>query len=112
MYDDKTFWATIKPLFTDKAVNQDRIFLVKENETILDNDKISEKVNNFFEDIVKHLKIPQNKEHLVNTDHIDDSILRAKEKFEKFLIKCYSENKNNSLCSSSINTEIEKESKN
>lgn len=57
MSDDKTFWTTIKPLFTDKTVNQDRILLVKKNETILDNDKISEKVNNFFEDRVKHLNI-------------------------------------------------------
>lgn len=57
MSDDKTFWTTIKPLFTDKTVNQDRILLVKKNETILDNDKISEKVNNFFADRVKHLNI-------------------------------------------------------
>ena len=57
MSDDKTFWTTIKPLFTDKTVNQDRILLVKKNETILDNDKISEKVNNFFEGRVKHLNI-------------------------------------------------------
>ena len=76
MSDNKTFWKTVKPLFTDKRVNQDRILLVEENETIPGSDKISEKVKNLFADIVKHLNIPQNEEHLVNNDNTDDPILR------------------------------------
>ena len=72
----------VKPFFTDKGVSQDIILLVEENEIIPDNDKIFEKFNNFFADIVKHLNKPQNEEHLVSTDKIDDSILRAKEKFK------------------------------
>lgn len=57
---NNTFWKTVKPFCTDKAVNQERILLVEVNETILDNDKVSEKFNNFFSDVVKHLHIPQN----------------------------------------------------
>ena len=72
----------VKPFLTDKGVSQDIILLVEENETIPDNDKIFEKFNNFFADIVKHLNNPQNEEHLVSTDKIDDPILRAKEKFK------------------------------
>ena len=57
--DNKTFWKTVKTFFTDKGVNHDRILLVEENETISDNNEISEKLNNFFADIVKILNIPQ-----------------------------------------------------
>ena len=32
--DNKIFWKTVKPFFTDKGVNHDRILLVEENETI------------------------------------------------------------------------------
>ena len=85
--------------------------MVKENATISDNDAISEKLNNFFADMVKNLKIPQYEDHLVNTD---DLMLGAKEKFKNYqsiqLIKCHYESKNNKFCSSNItHTEIEKE---
>ena len=58
MSDNKTFWKTVKPFFTDNGVNQDRILLVKENETISDNDEISEKITNFFADIVIKFEHP------------------------------------------------------
>ena len=54
--------------------------LVEEDETISDNDKISEKLNNFFGDIVKNVNIPQYEVHIVKTDNIDNPISRAKEK--------------------------------
>ena len=120
--DNKSFWKTVKPFFTDKGVNHDRILLVEENETISDNNEISEKLNNFFADIVKNLNIPQYEDHLVNTDNIDEPILRAKVKFKNHqsiqLIKCHYENKNNTFCfnknntfcfSNITHTEIEKE---
>ena len=78
--DKKTFWKNVKPFFADKKVNHHRILLVEENETISENDEISEKLNTFFADTVKNLNIPPYEDHLVNTDDIDDPILRAKEK--------------------------------
>ena len=56
MSDNKTFWKTAKSFFTDK------------DETISDNDEISEKLNSFFLDIVKNLNISQYDDHLVNTN--------------------------------------------
>ena len=79
--DNKTFWKTVKPFFTDKGVNHDRILFVEENETISDNNEISEKLNNFSADIVKNVNVPQYEDHLVNTDNIDDPILRTNKKF-------------------------------
>ena len=77
--DNKTFWKTVKPFFTDEGVNHDRILLVEENETISDNDEISGKLNNFFANILKILNIQQFGNYSVNSDNIDDPILRAKE---------------------------------
>ena len=72
--DNKTFWKTVNPFLTDIGVNHDRILLAEENETISDNDEISEKLN------------------------IDDPILIGKEKFKNHqsiqLIKYHYENKN------------------
>ena len=82
MSDNKTFWKTVKPFFTEKVVNHDGVLLVEKNKTISDNDEISQKVNNFFADIVKNLNIPQYEDYLVNTDDIDDPILRAKVNFK------------------------------
>ena len=79
MSDNKTFWKTVKPFFTDEGVNHDRILLVEENETISDNDEISGKLNNFFANILKILNIQQFGNYSVNSDNIDDPILRAKE---------------------------------
>ena len=112
--NNKTFWKTVKPFFTDKSVNHHRILLVEENETISDNDEISEKLNNFFADILKNLNIPQYEDLSVNTDNIDDPILRAKEKFKNHqstqLIKCHYTNNGNTFCFRNItHTEIEKE---
>ena len=111
--NNKTFWKTVKPFFTDKSVNHHRILLVEENETISDNDEISEKLNNFFADILKNLNIPQYEDLSVNTDNIDDLILRAKKKFKNHqsiqLIKCHYENSNTFCFRNITHTEIEKE---
>ena len=73
--DNQTSWKTVKPFFTDKGVNHDRILLDEENQTISGNDEICERLNNFFEDIAKNLNIPQYEDRLVYTDNIDDTIL-------------------------------------
>ena len=114
VFDNKAFWKTVKPLFTDKRVNHDRILLAEENGTISDNYEISEKLNSFFADIVKNLNIPQYEDQSVNNNNIDDPILRAKEKFKNHqsvqLIKCHYENKNSTISFNNItHTEIEKE---
>ena len=79
MSDGKTFWKTVKPFFTDKGVNHDRILLVEENETISDNEEMSEKLNNFFADVMKNSHY---EDHYVNTDNIDDPFLTVKEKLK------------------------------
>ena len=57
--DNKTFWKTIKPYFTDKGINHDNITLVENKETVSDNNEISETLNNFFSEVATNLKFPQ-----------------------------------------------------
>ena len=66
----KSFWKSVKPLFSNKGLNSNNIFLVKENE-IVDNDgKIAAIMNRYFTNITKHMNLKANKishrEELVN----------------------------------------------
>ena len=57
--DNKTSWKTVKPLFTDKVMNHDKIILVEDDEIISENEQTSESLNNIFADVIINLNIPQ-----------------------------------------------------
>ena len=71
----------MKPFFTDKRINNEKVLLMKEGEIISVDKKIyigkTEKQNNFFTDAVKNVNIPQNEDLSVNSDHIADSIIKS-----------------------------------
>ena len=48
----------MKPLLTDKGINHKKILLTEAGETISDDKRISEKLNNISADAVKNLDIP------------------------------------------------------
>ena len=60
--DNKLFWKVIKPSFSDKAVSNENITLVENNEN-----KICEIFNDFFSNIVSNLNIPETEAVLGNT---------------------------------------------
>ena len=64
----------MKPLLSDKVINHEKILLTEEGETISDDKKIPEKLNNIFADAVKNLNIPYENPS-VYTDHIEDPII-------------------------------------
>ena len=56
--DNKSFWRTVKPLFSDKNSSFSKITLI-ENELLLnDDEKISSTLNDFFSNVVSNLNIP------------------------------------------------------
>ena len=62
--DNRKFWKTVKPVLSNKFVNNEKITLV-DNEKIITNDKeVAKVLNEFFSNIIKTLNIP-------NKDHID-----------------------------------------
>ena len=56
--DNRTFWKTVVPLFTNKASRGEKIILNEAEKHISDDKKICTVLNNFFLDVVSDLKIP------------------------------------------------------
>ena len=55
--DNRTFWKTVKPFFTDKCKTSNNITLTGKNETLNDNKKISNTFNKYFKNITKGLNL-------------------------------------------------------
>ena len=80
--DNKKFWKTVKPLFTDKVQTSSSITLV-ENEKIITNDsEIAEIINEFFTNITKTMDIAPGECILVPTNHLLDPVEIAVEKYK------------------------------
>ena len=80
--DNKLFWNTIKPFFSDKGTTREKYTLIEEEEILDDNQKISTVFNDFFSSIVSNLNIPQYEDQNVNLDNIDDPLEIIKEKYK------------------------------
>ena len=79
--DNKTFWKTMKPLFSDKHTNSRNITLI-DGEKIISNDtEVAEIVNGFFYDTVSKLGIKgyQTGPSNVGPDKINDVIIKFKD---------------------------------
>ena len=92
--DNKTFWKTAKPLFTDKIQTKSKITLIEKkvvsgvgqeqivSEKVISEDQaVAEVFNKFFINIVPNLKIPTN--HNYDTDFLvtNDQVVNALNKF-------------------------------
>ena len=74
--DSKKFWATVKPLFSNKIKSTEYI-------TLEENDKELARIfNEFFVDIVPNLGINTNHSFLINTDNENDPIEKAIAKYK------------------------------
>ena len=72
--DNKRFWKTIKPLFSDKGVSSQNITLVKNDNIISSNQEVSETLNNFFKSAVNSLDIRENRFLLTDSNHLTDPV--------------------------------------
>ena len=79
--DNRQFWKTIKPLFSEKVSKSEKIILTENDEVISDNTNVAETLNCFFADIVKNLEIPKYKVTELNNG-ITDPVLKAIEKYK------------------------------
>ena len=75
--ENRTFWLTIKPNFTDKPLKDERITLVEGNKVIAEEEDVVKKFKDHFEKIVETLKI----DHPILSDLSDDPVLNAIESF-------------------------------
>ena len=73
--DNKKFWKTIKPLFSNKQHNPKRNIVIVENETVIsDNKNVAETFNTYFIEAVENLEVEQFiSTDIENTDLEDNS---------------------------------------
>ena len=90
--DNKKFWKTIRPYFSDKGYNQTKITVVKKDCVITDEKKIASLMNNYFTNITKTLDLkPSTVSNTSDieeiTKHFDDhiSVCKIKEAYSKIL---------------------------
>ena len=55
--DNKQFWKTIKPAFSEKSTKSDKITLIENAEILSEDTQIAETFNNYFSNIVSNLNI-------------------------------------------------------
>ena len=80
--DNKKFWKTVKPLFSNKGPNNPKITIVKNDNIITEDKDVAETLNTFFQNAVESLQIEEN-EYLINpTECINNPIEIAITKFE------------------------------
>ena len=75
--DNKKFWKTFKPFFSDKSQSQNKIVLT-EGERIISNDvEVAETMNEFFVTVTDYLGINENFSDENATDGITDPVEKA-----------------------------------
>ena len=86
--DNKKFWKTVKPMFSEKTMATDSITLIENNKIISEDQEVAEIFNSYFSNAVKSLNI-ENYEYFSFDEYFlskekehDDVILRAIEKYE------------------------------
>ena len=62
--DNKTFWKTVRPYFSDKDNKSSKITLVENNLVIANEKRVAELINKYFINILKNLNL---KAPIINT---------------------------------------------
>ena len=96
--DKKTFWKTVKPLFSDKQVQLGKITLVKGDEITADNKEVANIFNNFFANIIKNMNIKMNDDHLSDTENLTDRSSRLEVFCKKAVLKNFAMFTGKRLC--------------
>ena len=94
MKDNRKFWKTVNPLFSEKSYSKESISLINNDGLITENEDLAKTFNNFFSNIVNKLGIEDVLADESNLSNIDDPISKAIAKYESVLrIKNYMKEK-------------------
>ena len=80
--DNKKFWKTVKPLFSNSTGGSQKIILVNGKEIISNDEEIAKTFNDFFIDSVKSMNINGNNDVLTDVEGLTDTVDIALKKFE------------------------------
>ena len=81
--DNKRFWSTVKPCFTDKSKLSEQINLVENNQIITDSTKVANIMVNFFSNVVNLLDIQEHPDLINDTHGIKDPVDKAIIKYNR-----------------------------
>ena len=75
--DNKKFWKTVKPLFSDKVLTVESITIIENDEMYDEDNTVARLFNDFFCNVVKNLNIEPNNEILNLNSYHPDPIIHA-----------------------------------
>ena len=81
--DNRKFWQTIGPLFSEKTVCKETLILKDNNRTITNNHELAESFNTFFSNITQNLKIDGNLVEITENLNTSNPVLKVIKKYEK-----------------------------
>ena len=77
--DNKKFWKTIKPFFSNKGLNSNKLMLREKDVVVADEKALATLMNNYFVNITADLDLKQDSENLYDTPA---SLYNIKKKFQ------------------------------
>ena len=81
--DNRKFWKTISPLFSEKVFHRECITLKESNKTITNNVELAETFNTFFSKIVPNVNMDNNLGDNITNPNITDPVFCAIQKYVK-----------------------------
>ena len=83
MSDNKLFWKTVKPFFSNNGSHRGNIKLVEGDKLLQKDSEVAEELNNFFKEAVLTLDVNENS-YIINPDstNISDPIEKARSKYK------------------------------
>ena len=82
--DNKKFWATVKPLFSNKIKSAENIFLDELGKIIRNEVKVANVFNKYFVNMVPSMGITNNHIFLSNTNTSDDPLDKIIDKYKNY----------------------------
>ena len=83
--DNRKFWRTLKPFFTDKGTTRNCISLIEDDMIISDDKEVAGTLNSFFDNAVKSLNLKEPVEYINDTDDIETATTFQLELANRFL---------------------------
>ena len=81
--DNKAFIQTVKPFLSDKIMSKEKITLIKENESISNDENTAQVLNTFFSNIVGSVNISEYVTNDPVSDNVSDPIIKLIVKYRK-----------------------------
>ena len=78
MTDNKKFWKTIKPFFSNKGINSNKLML-REKDVVADVKALATLMNNYFVNVTADLDLKRDSENFYDTPA---SVYNIKKKFQ------------------------------